>query len=274
MAGPFIVFDLGGTNLRVGVSTDGSKVDDIRTLPTPPLFDMGVGAIETTARNMLGGVQPSALVGGVGWTIDKTRSHIFNSTKKNLIDWNDKPLRAELEKRLACPVRLENDVAMVGLGEAHVGAGKGSSILAYVTVSTGVNGVRIVDGAIDRFTFGFETGKQLVAEGKLEDLVSGTAVSKKFGIAPKDLDSLEEREKLADMLAEGLYNTVLHWSPDTIVLGGSMIIGVNPIPIPRTEDSLRRLLASVYPDVPAIKMAALGDNGGLEGARILARNLQ
>ncbi len=272
MTGPFIVFDLGGTNLRVGVSQDGSTIDDLRTLPTPTVFEMGVSAIETAAGKMLGGSTPAAVVGGIGWALDKTHSYIFRSTKKNLLDWNDKPLRGELAKRLGAPTRLENDVALVGLGEAHVGAGKDSVILAYVTVSTGVNGVRIVDGAIDRATYGFETGKQIISAGTLEDLVSGTAVTKKFGIHPKDLDSLDERNKLADLLAEGLYNTILHWSPDRIVLGGSMIIGVNPIPIPRVEESLAKIL-TIFPEVPEIRMATLGDSGGLEGARILAAHL-
>lgn len=269
MTSLFVLFDLGGTNVRVGVSRDGSNLDASQGVPTPPKFEDGVVTIEKAARAMLGGATPTAVVGGVGWALDETRSRIFRSTKKNFLDWNDKPLREELEKRLNAPVRLENDTALVGLGEAHVGAGKGSAILAYVTVSTGVNGARIIDGRVDRATYGFETGKQIISQGRLEDLVSGAAVQKKFGIHPKELDSLEERNKLADMLAEGLYNTCLHWSPDRIVLGGSMIIGMNPIPIPRTQESLARLL-TMYPKAPEIRMAFLGDEGGLQGARVLA----
>ncbi|TSC85576.1 MAG: glucokinase [Parcubacteria group bacterium Gr01-1014_8] len=265
----FVIFDLGGTNLRIGVSRDGSKVDDMKSVPTPPKFEDGVNTIDSVGKELLGGNTATAVAGGIGWSLDQSRSSIFNSTKKNLMDWSGKPLRDELAARFKAPATLYNDVALVGLGEAHSGAGKGSSILAYVTVSTGVNGVRIVDGKIDRATYGFETGKQIISAGKLEDLVSGTAVTKKFGIHPKDLDSLDERNKLGDLLAEGLFNTILHWSPDTIVLGGSMIIGKNPIPIPRVMESLARI-QTIYPTTPRIVMAALGDNGGLEGARVLA----
>ena len=271
MSGPFVLFDLGGTNVRIGVSRDGSNVDASHTVPTPPKFEDGVGTIEHAAKEMLRGAAASAVVGGVGWTLDPAHASIFKSTKANFLGWNGKPLREELTKRFSAPVRLENDVSLVGLGEAHVGGGKGSAILAYVTVSTGVNGVRIVDGRIDRATYGFETGKQIISEGRLEELVSGAAVQKKFGIHPKELDSLDERNKLADLLAEGLYNTCLHWSPDRIVLGGSMIIGANPIPIPRTRETLARLL-TIYPEVPEIRMAALGDEGGLQGARICVQN--
>lgn len=273
MAGPFVVFDLGGTNLRVGVSRGGEKIDEQKKVPTPPRFEDGVAAIASIGKELLGGSAAAAVTGGIGWTLDPSHESIFHSTKANLLDWNDKPLREELEKRFSSKVRLENDVALVGLGEALVGAGKGSTILAYVTVSTGVNGVRIVDGAIDRATYGFETGKQIISAGRLEDLVSGTAVTKKFGIPPKELDSLDERNKLADLLAEGLFNTVLHWSPDRIVLGGSMIVGVNPIPIARVEESLGTLLTAVFPSAPPLQMAALQDEGGLEGARILAASV-
>ena len=131
-----------------------------------------------------------------------------------------------------------------------------------------MGGDRIVEGRLDSYTYNPEMGRQLIDGVELEDLVSGTAVQKKFGIHPKDLDSLEEREKLADLLAVGLYNTTLHWSPDTIVLGGSMIVGLNPIPLERVEKTLAKRL-TMYPKAPAIKMGELGDSAGLYGALAL-----
>ena len=103
----------------------------------------------------------------------------------------------------------------------------------------------------------------------LEDLVSGTAVRKKFGVHPKDLSSLPEREKLADTLAEGLRLTLLRWPTGLFVIGGSMIVGQNPIPL----DRVRAALAASLQDhnVPEIKMAELGDNGGLWGGIALLK---
>ena len=75
---------------------------------------------------------------------------------------------------------IANDTAVVGLGEAHRGAGIGYNIVTYITVSTGVGGTRIVDGRIDRRIYGFEPGHQTIdidnsvwegsASGQLEDL--------------------------------------------------------------------------------------------------------
>ena len=142
MAGPFLLFDLGGTKMRVALSRDGSALDEVKSVPTPARFDEGVDTLLRVAREVLGAHTPVAVVGGIGWVLDKSRSHIFRSTKANLLDWNDKPLRGELEKRLNAPVRLENDSVLAALGEAVRGAGKGHNIVAYYTVSTGVGGAR------------------------------------------------------------------------------------------------------------------------------------
>ena len=86
---------------------------------------------------------------------------------------------------------MENDTALVGLGEATVGAGKGAAIVVYVTISTGANGARIVDGVLDRAAFGFELGEQLLGRaasaGTLEELVSGRAIQDRFGAPPATL---------------------------------------------------------------------------------------
>lgn len=255
--------------MRAALSRDGSTLDEVRSTPTPPSFAEGVEGIERVARELLGGNTPTAVVGGIGWVLDKSRSHIFRSTKANLVDWNDKPLREELQRRFNAPVSLENDSVLAALGEAVGGAGKGHDIVAYYTVSTGVGGARVVHGAPDLYAGGFEPGKQLIDEHNLEELVSGTAVQKKFGVHPKDLADLGARSELAKILARGVHNAIVHWSPDIFVFGGSMMIGVNPLPLDVVEATLRTSL-TFYPQLPVISLAALGDDGVLHGARILA----
>lgn len=254
--------------MRVALSGNGSTLDEVRSTPTPPSFDEGVDTLERVARELLGAAAPVAVVGGIGWVLDKSRSHIFRSTKANLIDWNEKPLREELGKRFGAPVSLENDAVLAALGEAVSGAGKGHDIVAYYTVSTGVGGARVVHGRRDACAAGFEPGKQLIDGQNLEEQVSGTAVQKKFGVHPKDLADLGKRSALAQTLARGVHNAIVHWSPDIFVFGGSMMIGVNPLPINVVEETLKATLA-FYPKLPAISLAALGDDAVLHGARIL-----
>ena len=261
-----IVFDIGGTNMRVA-SAEGTALGDVQKIPTPQDPKEAVAEFVRLAQEAAQGKTIQAVVGSIRWVVV---DGVFLPGDKALPMWGGTYLVGKLSAALGAPVSFAHDTALIGLGEVHAGAGQGSRICAYVTVSTGVGGDRIVDGSVDRSTYNPEIGNQIVNGEKLEDLVSGTAVKKKFGIEPKDLESIEERNKLADILALGLYNTVLHWSPDTIVLGGSMIIGVNPIPLARVESELAKRL-TMYPNVPAVKMAQLGDIGGLKGAAILAQ---
>lgn len=258
-----IVFDIGGTSMRVARVTE-EGIGKVQKIPTPQDPKEAIVQLASLAHEAAAGQRVEAIAGGIRGRIVEG---VFLEDKA-LPKWNGIRLSEEISKELNAPVNIVHDAALAGLGEVHSGAGRGSDICVYVTVSTGVGGSRIVDGRIDRTTYNPEIGLQLVEGQELEELISGTAVKKKFGIHPKDLSSEEERNKLADILAIGLYNTVLHWSPDTIVLGGSMIVGVNPIPLSRVGTSLAKRL-TMYPAAPVLKMAELGDSAGLYGARAL-----
>ncbi len=263
-----IVFDIGGTNMRVAAA-DGKTLRETRKIPTPKDPADAVRTLCGLAREIAGEKKIAVIVGCSRWII---ADGVFLPGDDVLSEWGGTHLVGEISKQLGAPVRIVHDTAAIGLGEVHAGAGQGSKICAYVTVSTGVGGDRIVDGNIDQSTYNPEIGRQLIDGEELGNLVSGVAVRKKFGIEPKDLESIEERNKLADILAIGLYNTALHWSPDTIVLGGSMITGMNPIPLARVESELAKRL-DMYPKAPVVKMAELGDIGGLVGAAILAEKM-
>jgi predicted NBD/HSP70 family sugar kinase len=260
-----ILFDIGGTNMRVAAGRD-SELGEIKKVPTPQGPKEAMATFVLLAKELSGGEKINRIVGSC-------RGRIVDGvliSDKLLSQWAGLRVADELQTALGAPVTIGHDTSYVGLGEVHRGAGRGSSICVYYTISSGVGSARIVDGEIDRGTYNPEAGRALINGEQLEDLVSGTAVQKKFGIHPKELASIDERNKLADILAVALSNMVLHWSPDTIVLGGSMIVGVNPIPLERIEKSLSELVLKTYPSSPVLKMAELGDNGGLVGAMLLA----
>ena len=259
-----IVCDIGGTNMRVA-AVSGDSLGEIKKVPTPKDPLEGVATLAALARECAHGEEVSVLVGGIAADRISESGEVSGAT--NLRAWEKVNIIRSLSDALGAPVKLVNDTAAIGMGEAYFGAGRGSSNFSYITVSTGVGGALIRDGNIAD-AGGFVEVK--IDGITLEDLVSGTAVTKKFGMSPKDLDSVEERNKLADILAEGLRVVMKRWSPDVIVLGGSMIVGANPIPIPRVQESLDKLLTGQGKS-PVIKMAELGDNGGLMGGIALLR---
>lgn len=273
----YVLFDVGGTKTRVAISDDLKTLGEHTSFKTPASFTDGLQKLADTANKLAAGKKITAIAGGIRGLLEDDKSGIHNDSV--LSKWAGKSLVAELQKSFNVPIFLENDAALAGLGEAIFGAGKGLEIVAYHTVSTGVGGVKIENGQIDHASFGFEPGHQILdidrtvlgedIEPTLENLVSGTAVEQRFGVKPYDIPQSDVLwEELAEYLAQGLRNTILYWSPDVIVLGGSMIIGDPKIMVDAVRKYTVQSLDSFVPS-PLIVEAKLGDEAGLYGAMAL-----
>ncbi len=260
----YCVLDIGGTNLRVGVSRDGAALQAIKIAPTPKRFTDGVALIQTFARQLTRDKKIKAVVAGMPGQIDQ-RSH-RHSGAGNLPDWSGKPIAKTLSRLLHAPVLLENDALLAALGEAHRGAGRGYPIVGYLTVSTGLGGAKIVDGKPDANAFGFEPGAHIIESKKLqtlESLVSGAAVLRRHKKSAASLSGAAAWNELTRCLAMGIHNAIRFWSPDIMVIGGGLM---KRIAMPRLQREVRNLFTQ--PRIPKIKKAALGDRAGLEGALI------
>lgn len=278
----YILFDIGGTKMRVVAADRDKFLDDPVVVSTPKDFNEGFETlqrvIDNLAQKFMGENRSiTAIVGGIAGPLNAEQTTLVKSP--NLGGWVGYDIKDALHDLYKVPVEIRNDSALVGLGEAHFGAGRGKSIVAYITVSTGVGGVRIIDGKIDRASVGFEPGHQIIDADKslcptcegndLEAYVSGTAIEKRYGVKPYEIHDDAVWDELAKLLAYGLTNTIVHWSPDVVVVGGSMMKEVG-IPI----DAIRKHLAEtlrIFPELPLIEKAELGDFGGLYGSLAFAR---
>lgn len=273
----FLLFDIGGTKTRIALSHDGKTHQEPRIITTPKNPEEGIAEFKEIAQELAADEPIEKAVGGIAGPLDREKNALLNSP--NLPEWVGFPLHKKLAKELGkIPVFLENDAALVGLGEATTGAGSGYSIVAYITISTGVGGVRIVDGAVDQNALGFEPGHQIMGtlpDGSpryLEKTISGRALEKRLGKKPYEVTDNEVWDELARHLAFGLVNTVVHWSPDIVVLGGSMMKKIG-IPIDRVQSYLKKSLY-IFPEPPPLVKGTLGDEGGLFGALALLKNLR
>jgi len=260
--------------MRVAASFSGKSFDKryLKIAATPKQYKNGVALLRSLVRELSEHAPRTVLrkvtgvAGGIAGSLDTKREVIFRAP--NMPYWSKKPLKKELQKALGTKnVFLENDTALVGLGEALYGAGKGKLIVAYITVSTGVNGVRIVDGKIDRSAMGFEIGHQIIgndAARTLEYFVGAAALQKRYGIPAEKIRSSAAWKEATTYLAIGVHNTLLYWSPHIIILGGGAI-NAGSIVVTNVEKIVREIL-SIFPKPPPIKKASLGDLGGLYGA--------
>ncbi len=258
----YLLGDIGRTKLRLAWAETLDKFNEPIILNTPPSFDAVINLIVEEATKLSGG--------------KKFEQAIIGVTRKVA---SGEDLVAALSAKLGVPVKAENDAALGALGEAMAGAGAGHKIVVYYTISTGVGGARIVEGKIDRSAFGFEPGHQVIDAGRslcpecsgpfLEDYISGTAVEKRMGKKPFEINDDEFWQQMARFLAQGLVNSCVHWSPDIIVLGGSMMKKPG-IAVEEVVTALHSLLPSFYPP-PKVVAAMLGDVVGLHGALALLR---
>lgn len=242
-------------------SEDGQIFEEPKVFKTPYGYEEILKLFKDTAKELAKGREIKKIAGGMSRSIPGLTQDKFKN---------------DLVEEFGISVFIENDSAIVGLGEAIWGAGRGSNIVAYITVSTGVGGARIVEGNIDEHSVGFEPGKQIVDmdSGKnLENMISGKALQEETGKSPKDVTDPAIWEKRAKVLAIGLNNIIVEWSPDCVVLGGSMITGDPSIPLDKTINHLKEVL-KIFPELPAIKKADLGDFGGLYGALAYIKSIK
>lgn len=144
--------DMGGTNLRIGaVSTDGRLLEKInlstRFSDRPDdLVDAMCDAIQRLTKqhrdtgNLLGAGF------GIAGIIDLEAGVVRKSA--NVPSWCNYPVRSAIERRLGTRIFLENDAKVHALGEQWLGAARGASEMALLTLGTGIGGAIVLDGKI------------------------------------------------------------------------------------------------------------------------------
>jgi predicted NBD/HSP70 family sugar kinase len=254
-----LLFDVGGTNMRIARGADG-RVDAVRTLPTPARPEDAIAALAAYASE---GVTIEIVSGGIAGVIEN------GAVRKapHLPGWDGFSMQRALEAALGVPARVRNDAELAALGEAVHGAGKGARIVAYVGIGTGVGGALVVDGLVAPHASGFEPGHQVIdldTGATLEGIVSGSALASAYGVPAHEVPGEAYRER-AHALAVGLYNAVLEWSPEVLVLGGSLMNEEDGYRLDEVRAELAAI-PTVLPALPEVRHALLGDENGLYGA--------
>lgn len=266
----YLLFDIGGTSTRISTSLDGKTLAETKIIPTDKYFEQAAQSITEITEQLTKGQQIEMAAGGVAGILDKDKSLLTKSP--HLEGWVFRPVKEKLEEIFNCPVFLENDAHLGGLGEANFGAGKNHQIVAFVTIGTGVGGVRIVDQKIDRNSQGFEVGHQIIlpdgppcdcgGKGHLETFVAGSYLERTHQQKPDQITDESIWIEAAKYLGIGLNNVIVHWSPDIVVLGGSII---KKIPLDKLQLNVLDNL-KIFSVKPKITLAVLGDKAGLFGA--------
>lgn len=271
----YLVFDIGGTNMRLAVSADGKTLSSVKIVPTPKDFNEGIRIFKQVADELSGEAEIKKIAGGVAGPLDKDKTMLVASP--HIGGWIQKPFKKALENVFNIPILLEHEADLEGLAEVTLGAGQGQEIVASVILGTGVATTRIVKGKIDNNSLGFEAGHQIIVidgspcdcggTGHLESYVSGSGIEKIYGMRGEKINDPRIWDKTARYLAAGLNNIIVHWSPDMVILGG---VVMKSIPIEAVRNYLKEFL-TIFPTCPEIALAQLEDSSCLYGALALLR---
>ncbi|MCE9541309.1 ROK family protein [Candidatus Kaiserbacteria bacterium] len=270
----YIVADIGGTKTRIAAARDAESFTEPVILDTPQRYEDALQLISDTAKHLAGADPIEGFVAGVPVLLSPDKRTIVNAT--NLSEWSGARFAEDIEQRLGARAHLENDVALIALGEALYGAGQSSKDIVYITISTGVNGAHVIDGQLQP-SRGISTGRQYVSMDEplrtWEQMISGKSISEQYGKPPRELGKeWDGWETLARIAAFGILNTIVHWTPGMVILGGSMMNDIG-IPVDRIQAHLARIWTA-SPEIPQIVHSKLGDIGGLYGGLARLKQLR
>lgn len=217
---------------------------------------------------------------GFGGPVDFARQQVILST--HVGGWSGFDLAGELRSALGLPVIMDNDANVGALGEARHGAGAGVDPLFYMTLSTGIGGGILANGAPLRGadSYAGEIGHLTIrpdgpeclcgARGCFERMCCGLWLERDHGKAPGELLlSPEFVNRYVIDLALGLKACIMLLNPARIVIGGG-IAKAGDLLFEPLRGELRRQVTPWSRARIDVVPAALGDDSVLYGAMELA----
>lgn len=266
----YLLADVGGTKTRIAVSKDLNEFSD------PLVFKSGnINEFIKMTEEYTDLKQITHLVLGVTGTLNQNKSELIISP--HLKSWEKLDLLTTFQKQTGIKnIYIENDTALVGLGESIFGAGKDYNLVSYVTISTGIGGVKIVNKKIEDTLYGFEPGHHIIdiKDGECvtwEEYASGSGILKRTGKEPIEIKDNDFWIDVHRKLSIGLYNISLLWPTECIIVGGGLI-NSKLINIDLLNDYFSTLYLARYKLKPQLLNASLIDYGGLWGGLALLRN--
>ncbi|NVN00788.1 ROK family glucokinase [Arthrobacter sp. SDTb3-6] len=157
--------DIGGTKVAAGVVDGMGNIREELRRETPGRDPRAVEAVIVDLVRELGARHElrSVGIGAAGWMDLDGGTVVFSPH----LAWRNEPLRENLERLLNRPVALANDADAAAWAEWRFGAGRGHDRLVCLTLGTGIGGALVVDGRVERGSFGMagEFGHQIIMPG-------------------------------------------------------------------------------------------------------------
>jgi glucokinase len=287
--------DIGGTKIAAGVVDADGRVHGFVTAPSDFESARGVERLFELGRQAIAesGLEVEAVGIGCGGPLDSERGVLI--APLHLPGWKDVAIAELAAAAFDRPAFLDNDGTAGAAGEHRFGAGRGTQAMVYLTISTGVGGGVVIDGAVQRGRSGNggELGHVTVdwhgrrcrgcgRRGCLEAYCSGTSIAERAveagmedGVTAADVaqgaragDAVASGvwDETCEALACGLTSIANLFEPEVIVLGGGVVRTGEQLLAPVRASVAEQMIG---PPV-SIVAAASGDAVGVVGAAAIA----
>jgi glucokinase len=280
-----LAIDVGGTKLTMGVFEDGRMVlRESHLTDREGGRDWMLDQVLRVAKTWSGRLPLDRCGIGFGGPVNYARQRVDKST--HVGGWNDFDFPGFIRSELGMPAIIDNDANVGALGEYSFGAGANADPMFYMTISTGIGGGIIVNGALFRGadSFAGEIGHMTVrpdgpsclcgSNGCLERMCSGLWLERDHGKPPKEL--LQDHRFVQTYvvnLALGLKACILLLNPARVVIGGGISKAGKKLFEPLKAE-LRQQITSWSASRIDVVPACLADDSVLYGALALVDELE
>lgn len=287
-----IAVDIGGTKVSVALVRAGNVLE-FRTERTPQPAEPD--PVLSLVWSMIAGWATDANAIGIASAGGVSSGRVTGVSRSILRGWVDVPVQEYFTQRSGLPTAVTNDGQAAAWGEYRYGAGRGTSDLAFITVSTGIGGGLVSGGRLLTGATGIagHLGHVTVdpngprcscgRRGCVEQVASGSAIAREatalFGrphTTEQVFEAAAEDEPWARAiiqesvtnLAAAIATIRMVLDPELVVIGGG--VGLAKGYIDRLHAALR---TSPMTRELRLAPAALGATAGLSGAADLAETL-
>jgi predicted NBD/HSP70 family sugar kinase len=276
----YVGLDIGGTKIMVAAADRQGNILRRARMDTSSSLEEDLVNINNMIAEVTGGDTILGMGAAIGGPLDWEQGIV---SPLHQPAWRNIPLKTLMEARWSCPFQVDVDTNVAAVGEYRWGENS-ARLFLYLTLSTGMGGGFLVDGAIYRGQDGAhpEVGHQSIhfrcsnplavqcecgAPDCLEALVSGNGIRRIYG-KPAEALIAEEWEEVAYNLGQGLRNMTALYAPEVIRIGGGVAVGGGEPFIQAARKVMEEHLKLV--PVPQVELSRLGYDTALRGAIAMA----
>lgn len=274
-----IGIDLGGTNMRVGLTDGATLVNSvIEPCPAKETEEVVLNQLKRQIAQLM-----SADVTGIGIgvpsVVDSVRGIVYNVA--NIPSWKEVHLKEQLEKEFGIPVAVNNDANCFALGVWKYGEGKGTRDMVGLTMGTGIgsgiiingqlyNGVNTGAGEIGSLPFKDADYEFYCSSRFFSDLHGDTGANFGKRAQAGDAEAIAVWNEFGQNVGELIKAVLFTYAPEAIIIGGGiasafslfeapMRASLESFPYPANV-AATRIMPSTLPNAAILGAGALIDN--------------